>query len=677
MRLGIASFAVAVIAGLGCTSPPTSTVTPLAIPAGCSPLQLEVHCGLPYPSDVWLVDDATLPSGKRVQLTDAARLFTVEGKSADITDFMPQDGFARLPPIVWSFGVAVDASSVPDMTADPARTTEAGFPIALIDSRDGRRVPFFVDVDPRATDTAREALIMRPLVGLDAEVRYVVVVSGVVGLDGAIPVPAAMQRLIAGAEAVGDDDTVLTPLLARYEREVFPLVEAAGIARSDVQLAWDFTTGSDTHVLHDMLRSRTLALEALSSTPPTATVSSFLEGALIARKYAERPGINWRLIELRITGPRVVESDEPGTLLARDDDGEVRLNGTTTFNAVLMLPASQQDGDEPIGVDFYGHGFFGDRNELQYAKVREFSNRSGHAQVAIDWLGMSYGDLGVVAGSMGNEVSEALRFGERLPQAMVNWLTLTALIKNGGLDDVTTIVNGTVEVKPLRRPTTDTPILRRDTITFLGNSMGHILGGTQIALNADIQRAVLRVGGAGFSHMMFRARPFEGFTFFLDSSLPDPLDQQLLTAQLQRAADRFDPTSYAPFVVAAELPEGPSANASTRRVLQQIGRGDTQVPNLGSKLHATLMGLPWLVPEAFDAPYGFATETMPTTNTGVTMFDYGEDASFEVAATFPPEESPVHYIVGNTEEAIDQGVHFLLTGEIINPCGDVACGNVR
>ncbi len=660
----------------GCSGRDSVRVQPLDVPDGCSPLLHEVSCALPYPSNHFLVDDATLPSGHRVQIDGAAEMFTSNGEIADLTEFMPQDGFSRQPPIVWSFGVRVDASSVPGMGADHARTLAAGFPIALVDAATNERVPFFVDVDPRATDDAREALIMRPLVQLKANTRYVVVVSGVRATSGALPVPAAMARVVGGDAAVGSD-RLLRPLLQRYETEIFPVVEAAGIARADVQLAWDFTTGSDEHVQHDLLRARALALQALAQTPPTARVTRFLQDEQIGQKYPDRPELNWRLIELSVTGPRVVESDDAGTLLARDDDGEVRLNDVTTFNVMLVIPESVRDSDEPIGVDFFGHGFFGDRNEMQYSKVRDFSNRTGHAEAAIDWIGMSYGDLGVVAGSMGNNVSEALRFGERLPQAIVNWLTLTALIKNGGLDDVTTIVNGATEVKPLRRPGTNTPLLRRDTFTFLGNSMGHILGGVIVALNDDIKRAVLRVGGSGLSHMMFRARPFLGFTFFLDTSLPDPLNQQILTAHLQRAADRFDPATWAPYLVDNELPEGPSAHASERRVLQQIGRGDTQVPNLGSLMHMRAMGLPWLTPSAFDAPFGVTTETLPFEGSGTYMYDFGVDPTFELDATFPPEEGFVHYAVGANEQAITQGVRFLLDGVVINPCEPDVCGVQR
>ncbi len=41
---------------------------PLAIPEGCNPLAADWDCLLPYPSDILLTEDASLPSGRRVTL---------------------------------------------------------------------------------------------------------------------------------------------------------------------------------------------------------------------------------------------------------------------------------------------------------------------------------------------------------------------------------------------------------------------------------------------------------------------------------------------------------------------------------------------------------------------------------------------------------------------------------
>jgi hypothetical protein len=57
---------------VGCT--PRPGLDPLPVPEGCQPLLGGAHCLLPFPSDFFLVDDAAMPSGKRVVIPSAARL---------------------------------------------------------------------------------------------------------------------------------------------------------------------------------------------------------------------------------------------------------------------------------------------------------------------------------------------------------------------------------------------------------------------------------------------------------------------------------------------------------------------------------------------------------------------------------------------------------------------------
>jgi hypothetical protein len=244
------------------------------------------------------------------------------------------------------------------------------------------------------------------------------------------------------------------------------------------------------------------------------------------------------------------------------------------------------------------------------------------------------------------------------------------VIAAGGLDDLSFAL-GANEVQPFRRPGGDA-FVGRDDFVFIGISQGHILGGVHAALNARVRRVILQVGGAAFSHMMFRARPFEGFLFFLDQALPDPLDQQVLTAQLQRGYDRFDPATYAPFV-AGPLPEGPDNGGVGRTILLQIGRGDTQVPNLGALLHARYLGVPFVQPSAITPPPDLPVAAAPLDGSGIYMFDLGVDPSFEETANIPPAANIVHDQLRSTDEAVGQIRAFFNDGVIIDPCG-AGCG---
>ena len=70
----------------------------LVVPPGCNPLASEVDCLLPYPSDFFLVDDPSLPSGKRVALGEAAMVLDAEGASLDLA--APRPAGRSRPPAV-------------------------------------------------------------------------------------------------------------------------------------------------------------------------------------------------------------------------------------------------------------------------------------------------------------------------------------------------------------------------------------------------------------------------------------------------------------------------------------------------------------------------------------------------------------------------------------------------
>ena len=673
-----ASVVVSTLAFSGCDLNP---IAPLPIRTGCNPILHDVECGLPYPADFFLVNDESLPSGHRVQIDVPAKMVTADGLSADINDFILQDGFSRQPSIVFTFGVRVEQDSLPGILSDPNEGLKDGAAIALLHGVTGARVPCFVDVDARAELDDREALILRPLVRLDEKTRYVVAISGVKAKQGDLPVPVAFARL---RDARVGDDSVLKPLLAHYEETIFSLTLAAGIDRADLQLAWDFTTGSDAHNTTDMLRARKLVLEELERTPPTAVVNSFFDGDSMSAIFNDRPQLSWRFMKLRVTGPRVVDTDDPGALLLRDENGDVAVNGTTTFDVSVIVPASVRDSFDPGKVLLYGHGFFGDRSEAENARIRAIAHEAQRVTFAIDWLGMSVEDVGIVSASIGSKVSEGLRFGERLPQAMMNWLTLTEAIKSGVLNDLAFTI-GNRSILLFHRPisgegfSTGTDgnngnalLFRSDDLGFMGISQGHILGGVQAALNSHLSRVILQAGGAGFSHMMFRANPFEGFLFFMNLSIPDRLDQQKLAAHMQGGFDRFDPATYAPYVLNEELPIGPSSNPADRRVLVQMGLGDTSVPNLGTTLHGRYLGLPYITASTVPAPFGFSTSSAPHEGSGLVAFDLGADPNISAVADFP-EKNNVHEGLRRTAAAIAQDAAFLRDGVIINPCDGAPC----
>ena len=200
-----------------------SELPPLDLPAGCNPLLAGTDCMLPFPSDFFLVDDATLPSGKRIEVTGAAVVTSIDDESANVYEVETVDGFSLTPPIVAILGEPLSQLGLNTIFDQPAKTTQTTHPTLLVNTKTLELIPHFVDLDPRATSPDRQAMVIRPLVGLEEQTRYVVLLHGVQRLDGGTAQAPEGFRRIRDRQTRGD--STLEPLAKWYAKSIFPLVE--------------------------------------------------------------------------------------------------------------------------------------------------------------------------------------------------------------------------------------------------------------------------------------------------------------------------------------------------------------------------------------------------------------------------------------------------------------------
>ena len=226
------------------------SIEPLELPEGCQPLLAGLECGLPFPSDHFLVDDPTMPSGKRVAMQASAIPTNHKGELADVFQWREADGFSVVPPIVAWLGEDVAPGQVINIRGDHSQSIRPENTTVIINTSTGELVPHFVDQDPRATE-GRQSLIIRPLAPLELTTRYVVAMQGLKGLDGElIDAPEGFRRLKA-RQPLGTTDGAQVEL--RYQNEIFPELRRAGLELEQLQLAWDFTTGSAEWQTRDIL----------------------------------------------------------------------------------------------------------------------------------------------------------------------------------------------------------------------------------------------------------------------------------------------------------------------------------------------------------------------------------------------------------------------------------------
>jgi hypothetical protein len=630
---------------------------PLELADGCQPLLGGHDCLAPFPSDYFRLPDDSTATGFRIATEGAA--VEVSRGDGDIHRVFTFDGFSPIPTIVAVLPSEVAATGLVPLAGPAAASMVASSPTLLIDADTGALVPHYVDLDPRYIDPTRQAIVIHPLVALAERTRYVVALHGIVRPDGRPAAAAEGFRRLRDRQAEGEP--ALRSLIAHYDSAIFPLVEAAGVARGELQLAWDFTVGSHHAAVADMLAVRAATLAWLEDNSPAVTVTEVEQS---------EEGKDWRTVRGRLTGPLFLEVDRAGAPLVRGGDGLPVVSGTTSFEFVAKVPAAVRDrlaAGRPLP---YGHGFFGNLGEHDSGKTVNLFDATGSVGFGVVWAGMSDDDIAEVLRDLSGDPGQTLRFGDRIHQGMANWLTLSAAIR-GPLTERAELRRPTEAGQPgvvVEGEVSNAGELLYDPaeIDFLGISQGHILGGTMAALDPGLRRVALQVGGAGFTHMMFRSNNFQPFLLVMSGVIPDPLHQQLFVATLQPAFDRFESGSYARYLSDEPL-EG---SHPERRVLLQIGLGDVSVPNLGSFLHARLLGVPVVTPSPA-TPFGLEPAAAPLDGSGLTLWDFGVDHSVYDVADPSGVGNVVHEGVRQEAAAIDQLRRFLDSGRIEHTCDGV------
>ncbi len=626
-RLSIVVLGVLVACG-GDSSTPS-----LDLEAGCQPLLGGADCLLPYPSDFYRTPDATTPSGFRVRTPGAARMITDLDVEADIHEWRAVDGFSRTPLIVGLLPHEIRQDGFVDILANPDDSTRPESQTLIIEADTGALIPHFVDLDPDYDFPELQAFALHPLVKLGETTRYVVVVRDVRGPDGEpVAAPEGFARLRDGRDL---DDPDVAALVDHFETDVFPVAEAAGVARSELQLAWDFTTRSDENAMADMLRVRDLTLAWLDEQSPVVTIDDVID---------HPDGVIARTVHGTLTAPRFVDEDEPGGEFDRDANDQVRIVGETSFPFVAQIPRTAVGATAPVRALAFGHGFFGERFESEGEAVQNIASELAAVTFAIDWDGMSMRDQSFVSYALAAEPTRALAFSDRAHQGMANWLVTTRAIRT------------VLAYEASLQDDDGAVIYDTSTVYFLGISMGHFLGGVMVGLNPDIDRACLNVGGAGIVHIMARSLPFSLFVQIMRGPFPDSIDRYKFMATTAATFDRIDGLTYSDLLLSDD-----------RQVLLQAGIGDASVPNLASYLHARTLGIELMTPSPVSV-WGMTKATAPHAGSALTIFDWGVDPNL-YGPVYPPPKNDVHQDVRRSPAAIIQmDAFFAPAGTIVHPC---------
>ena len=248
----------------------------------------DAECVLPFPSSRYQVPDPDTDTGLRMAYPVGALPAISAGSLANLLIGAPQsldpelynyyDGVSPTVQPIMHFpgGVDLAASGAPRLLEATRnfdlRALDADSPSVLLDATTGERVVHFLENDSHATGDSitRQATILRPGKSLAPGHRYIIATRRLVAPDGSAVAPEpAFRTLRDGAR------TTIPQVEARrayFDTQVFPVLEANGIAREDLVLAFDFTVASTRDLTGEMLSMRDQTFEWLAN--QDAAVSS-------------------------------------------------------------------------------------------------------------------------------------------------------------------------------------------------------------------------------------------------------------------------------------------------------------------------------------------------------------------------------------------------------------------
>lgn len=644
----------------GGTTPAPShpAVTPPSWNADCDPI-VPGHCGFPFPSNTALVDDATSPTGKRVHLKSST-LPQHTKKATVSTPWDYLDGFSPGMNLTTYLPYA-SSTGLPDVEHLDASMTTAS-PTILLDTSTGQLVPHIAELDVQAkgeADYPDQAFMLRPVVRLKDSTRYIVAIRHVVDDKGVALDPSPEFKNLRDGGASNE-----ASINARRDlyKDIFAKLEAAGVKKDDLQIAWDFSTASKQSHTQDMIAYRDAAFAAVGPKGPAYTIDA----------VEDNPNTHIRRrIKGHMTVPCYLDNCGLGTPnhpvipnLKRDAQGKLVQNGTYSLSFQVQIPNSlAKAGVAPGPILQQGHGLLGDKEEGQNGYFATDADEYGMVTIVTDLQGFAsedhdtaYGDMftEVLTGDIGTFRSVV----DRQHMGLVNELLAMKMMRGGDFAKDTKVTEVTGDGH--------SPI---DTTTsyYRGDSQGGIMGTTYMTISTDVTRGILGEPGAPYSMLLYRSEDFGPFFFLLGLQYADSLDVNIALGLVQMLWDRTEPNGYIPYLSENMLSGTPKHN-----VMLNVAIGDHQVTPWGAHIIARAIGAKNIKPvnrEIFQIP----SVDGPYQGNGIIEFNFNLPPAPLGNTPMTDGEDP-HDKVRQMPEARQIELEFLKNGNAKNFCSGPCTG---
>src|SRR5438552_15696514 len=666
-----------------CTCPCDLTACP------CDFLDPSV-CLYPFPSDWFTVADGSTDTGRRVHFPDVAMPRNASGTPMAASDYNLNDGFSPGTSILVRVrGVDLGMTGAAPIT-DIARSLDADAPIVLVNAATLEHHLMFAEIDSNATSEANRAVIIHPSVNLAEATRYIVALRRMKDSSDTLIAPTADFLAYRDGTPTGDS---LKEARRPHMEAIFTTLAAAGVDRSDLYLAWDFTVASERSLSERLLFVRDDGFTRLGSNAPTFTVANVLEHPCTAGSppygacstdadcvgggsgscNTSADGVDTRIFR-RIVGTydveRYVDSTTPPATFVLDMNGLPTHQSTpqpASFICNIPRAALASAGDTaiPARASIYGHGLLGSNSEVDAGNVESMANEHNFVFCATKWIGLADEDLDNAVAIL-HDLGKFPSLTDRLQQAMLDQLFLARLMIHpaGFVSD------------PAFQDASANPVIDTSAVFYDRNSEGGIFGGTVMAVAQDITRGVLGVPGMNYSLLLTRSTDFSLYAAILYPTYQNELQRPLLLALIQMLWDRSDPNGYAHHMTTDPLPNTPA-----HKVLLHEAFGDHQVANVATEIEARTIGASIHQPaiasgRSYEVTpyYGIpAIPSYPFDGSALVIWDSGA-ATPPTTNTAPMTGADPHSDPRSSPAARTQKSEFLkIGGAVVDVCSGMPC----
>jgi hypothetical protein len=663
-------------------------------------------CLAPFPNNYFTRRDATSGTGLRVDFAADSTPQNGARKNIEVTALNQSDGFSPGQSITVQIP-GMDNQAAFNQTGivpegELSKAFEPGQSALLIDAKTGERQLIWGELDSNATSDRDRNLIIRPGKNLTDGHRYIVALRNIRNAAGTIlPAPPGFRMY---RDEKRTDNATVESQRNRFE-SIFRTLGSAGVSRSSLYLAWDFTVASTENLTGRMLSIRDRAFAILGDTDLDDGIvdGDSPEFTVTDVNNAPSAGLD-RVVTGTFQVPCYLNEEGCPTDSTFDldaDEKPIRTPGNEfTARFKCNIPESAISGGEviePIRPSLYGHGLFNEYFEVNSGNVRAMGNENGVMNCATDWIGMSasddlnpfHDDIPTAIAAL-QDLSRFPAIPDRLQQGFLNFTYLARLLihPDGFTSDDAFRYSGE-------------SVIDTDEVFYWGNSQGGIAGGSFTAISPDVTRSVLYVPGINYSTLLTRSSDFTQYAAVLYPSYRKEIERPLIFSLMQMMWDRGEPNGYA-----NHMTDNPLPNTPAHKVMLIMAWGDHEVANVTTEVEARTIGAPLraptldssrLAPGMLDPFYGheilgdlngpaadgnafFVWDTGPKRTdppgTPINQSVWGTNPA-PLANTAPNNtfgQNPHDTVVEESSLARKQIADFINTnGKVTNPCGANPC----